>query len=655
MNAAMKYRPDIDGLRAIAVLLVLGFHAFPRSLPGGFVGVDIFFVISGYLISLILFEEKLAGTFSYVTFYSRRIRRIFPALLAVMSAVLVAGFFLDFSSQYATLGKHVTAGAAFISNIVLWLESGYFDTDAQLKPLLHLWSLGVEEQYYILWPLVLAALPRRVIPGALLGIGVVSFGLNLWGINSHGTAVFFLPATRFWELMVGSALAFWVHAHSSQPGTLSGNSFAPAGNTLSHAGALAGLALIVAAVAFIDEDTAFPGWAALLPTLGAALLIAAGPRALVNRALLSRRPVVFIGVISYPLYLWHWPILSFLHIEEGPNLSRTLRLLAVGASFALAWLTYVAIEKPIRFRRGHVPLKVGGLCAGMLCLAVVGYALPRHLLPESPRDAFVAAFDNSPPTFAYGSRHDLFTLGREECNFYDLRTKATRDAIAPGCFTAAGGTKVLLWGDSHIQHLGSGLRASLPTGLSLLQVATSGCKPRLEGSGPDGGNACIRSNQFALRTVQAHQPALVVLAQRSAHDATDWQALARTLKAHGAQAVLLLGPVPEWTQPLHLLAARHYWPEVPRRLQAHLAPEPFETDHRLAERYGRSSELRYLSLIEALCNREGCLTQVGPDLAEELITFDTGHLTPAASKVVVQQAIAPVMLELLHLETGAAH
>ncbi|MEZ5488290.1 MAG: acyltransferase [Steroidobacteraceae bacterium] len=205
-----KYRPDVDGLRAIAVLSVLVYHAFPDLLPGGFVGVDIFFVISGFLISGIILTRIQAGTFTFADFYARRIRRIFPALAAVLVACLLAGWLILFPVDYERLGGHVLAGAAFVSNLVLWRESGYFDTSSELKPLLHLWSLGVEEQFYLIWPvlLVLAARFLHRILWAIVAVALLSFAANLLLVGSHASAAFYLPITRFWELMLGSMLAY---------------------------------------------------------------------------------------------------------------------------------------------------------------------------------------------------------------------------------------------------------------------------------------------------------------------------------------------------------------------------------------------------------------------------------------------------------------
>ncbi len=336
------YRPDIDGLRAIAILSVVVFHAFPTVLSGGFVGVDVFFVISSFLISSILFRNLAQGSFSFADFYARRIRRIFPALILVLAASFVIGWFILLPDEYMQLGKHMAAGAGFVQNFVLWKESGYFDTDSQLKPLLHLWSLSVEEQFYLIYPLLLwAAWRLRFNALALIGvICLASFGLNVAWVGNNATAAFYAPVTRFWELMAGAMLAY---AGQFKPEAL-GRS-ASANNVLS----LAGLALIAAAAFWLQKADPFPGWLALAPVLGALLLILAGPGAWVNRQILASKLAVFVGLISYPLYLWHWPLLSFVQIltSEAPTVA--VRIAAVVIAFALAWLTYRFVERRIRF------------------------------------------------------------------------------------------------------------------------------------------------------------------------------------------------------------------------------------------------------------------------------------------------------------------
>jgi len=360
------YRPDIDGLRAIAVAAVLGFHAFPGAFPGGFTGVDIFFVISGFLISGIILGELRAGSFTFSRFYARRIRRIFPALILVLGATLSFSWWALSPYDYEQLGAHVAAGAGFVSNIMLWHESGYFDTDSALKPLLHLWSLGVEEQYYLLWPLLLFALRRHMerILWLILCIAAGSFALNIALIHKLPQAVFYLPATRFWELMLGSISAY-LQIHSPQRVLIQAR-WLPLT-------ALAGAVLLVLAFVLVQDGDNFPGWWALLPTLGTVLLIQSGPHTWINQRLLSNRVVVYVGLISYPLYLWHWPILSLARNLYGELPPLGVRVGALAASVVLAWATFEFIEKPIRrSAAGPAAPRIAGLAACVAALGVYG-------------------------------------------------------------------------------------------------------------------------------------------------------------------------------------------------------------------------------------------------------------------------------------------
>jgi peptidoglycan/LPS O-acetylase OafA/YrhL len=243
-----SYRPDIDGLRAVAVLAVVLFHAFPNALSGGFAGVDVFFVISGFLISSILFAQIELGRFSIADFYARRARRIFPALALVLACTLAFGWFILLSDEFRRLGKHMAAGSGFVANLVLWSESGYFDTAADLKPLLHLWSLGIEEQFYLVWPLLLGlAWSRKVSMWWVLGAGMLmSFGLNIYGVGIDPTGTFFSPLTRFWELLAGAALAWHMHG-SARVGDHS-----PAVSRGQQLLALAGAVLLGAAQLVLD-------------------------------------------------------------------------------------------------------------------------------------------------------------------------------------------------------------------------------------------------------------------------------------------------------------------------------------------------------------------------------------------------------------------
>ena len=347
----LRYRTDIDGLRALAVLAVVSYHGFPAALTGGFVGVDVFFVISGYLISGIIFSSLDRGQFSFMTFYGRRIRRIFPALFLVLLICLSYGFVVLLPTELAALGKDTAGGAGFISNIMLWNESGYFDRAAVSKPLLHLWSLGVEEQFYIIWPLALWGLWRTRLNrlAVFATVFLASFYLNCKLASEDVTFDFYSPLTRFWELSFGAMLA-WLSLHPSSSLEEILRRFEGKRQSLRNMASIIGLALIIGGALLLDQQMRFPGALALLPTSGAVLLIAAGPSAVVNRVVLSNRIAVFIGLISYPLYLWHWPLISYAHILQFGRAPKPLAALGlIAISFLLAWLTYRLAERPIRF------------------------------------------------------------------------------------------------------------------------------------------------------------------------------------------------------------------------------------------------------------------------------------------------------------------
>lgn len=348
-NVSTAYRPDIDGLRAVAILSVILFHAFPSVLQGGFVGVDIFFVISGFLISSIIFKSLQRGSFSFSSFYSHRIKRIFPALIFVLVVSYVVGWFILFPNEFKQLGGHIVASASFFQNFNLAREDVYFGTAAELKPLLHLWSLAVEEQFYLVYP-VLIFLAWRIgvnVLAVVLLLGVVSFGINLHYVTAKPSIAFFLPQARIWELLVGSLLAYLQVFNTSRLSIWM--QLAGRGGAINNILSATGAVLIVAGILFINKSKAFPGWWALLPVWGTFLLLLAGPQTWVNRVLLSNKLMVFVGLVSYPLYLWHWPILTFARLvwSEVPPVG--IRIAALVMSFVLAWLTYRFLEKPVRF------------------------------------------------------------------------------------------------------------------------------------------------------------------------------------------------------------------------------------------------------------------------------------------------------------------
>lgn len=436
------YRPDIDGLRAVAVLSVVAFHAFPVWLKGGFIGVDIFFVISGFLISTIIFESLDKGTFSFAEFYARRIRRIFPALLLVLLASHAFGWYALLADEYKQLGKHVAAGAGFVANVVLWKEAGYFDNAAETKPLLHLWSLGIEEQFYIVWPLLLWFAWKRNLNLMMLtlGLALASFYWNIRSVREDSVAAFFLPLSRFWELLCGAALAWWVlHRRKGL--------CQDAGHWRDHALAnllsFLGCGLLALGFWQIRSDVAFPGMWAAVPVLGALLVLMAGPRAWINRKVLSSRPAVWFGLISYPLYLWHWPLLSFARVIEGDTPGRGIRMAAVALAIVLAWVTYRYVERPIRFGARRT-CHVAWLAAAMLVVAMAGGGVYKK---DGAGNRFAATLQADQTIHILTSSYncdDSFPVSASQTAFSCLPRQGQEKGLA-------------VIGDSHAYHLISGI------------------------------------------------------------------------------------------------------------------------------------------------------------------------------------------------------
>jgi peptidoglycan/LPS O-acetylase OafA/YrhL len=644
----VKYRADIDGLRAVAVLAVIGFHAFPGAVPGGFTGVDVFFVISGYLISGIIFSALERDRFTFSDFYARRIRRIFPALVVVLASVYAAGWFLLFADRYAELGKHIAGGAGFVANIVLWREAGYFDGAADTKPLLHLWSLGVEEQFYMVWPLAawLAWKRRFDLLAVTLAVFLGSMYFNLDRIRRDLVGTFYAPHTRFWELMAGAALA---HMTLMQPRLavtrwLRDRYEAVAGSASGRmALSLIGAALVIASMFAIDRSTHFPGRWAVLPVAGAAFLIAAGPDAWINRQLLAARIVVFVGLISYPLYLWHWPLLSLLRLVQGETPPAAARWAAVGVSFVLAWLTYLIVERPIRFGPRRTAT-VGLLCISLAAIGAAGYytyaadGLWGRAINRGDQASFSAYYQAM-------KKKGIITPYRLECDFMELVTDGVKDRIAPSCTTRGARGTWFLWGDSHAQALSPGITSLLPDGVVLAQVATSACRPSL---GPIDlhvpGDRCTRANTFALEKIAELKPDIVILAQAGDHAATDWDALARHVRSLGVGRVILVGPAPMWEPSLPEIFINRYWDSKPDRIGYGLVAGRAALDEQMRARYASSDALTYVSMIGSLCAADGCLARVPGVDPPEMMAFDAAHLTPRASRYVADHLLMSVLL-----------
>ena len=469
------YRPDIDGLRAVAIIPVVIFHAFPSVLPGGFVGVDIFFVISGFLISSIILKGLQRETFSFSGFYANRIKRIFPALLFVLGTSFVFGWFFLLPGEYAQLGKHIVGGAGYVENFVLLREAGYFDTKSFLKPLMHLWSLGIEEQFYLTYPFLLwlGWHLRRNVLAIIVPLVFISFSLNIWQVRGNVAASFLLPQTRFWELWAGGILAyldiFQQDVRSRLPGNWARLTPHISQGKLTYPGAaivnsilsIVGMLLVGTALLLVREH-AFPGWWALLPVCGASLLILAGPDTWINRRILSNKAAVFVGLISYPLYLWHWPILSFLRIIRGGEPSGSVRTTAVIVGLVLSWATWHFVEHPIRFGR-KTWIKTAALAVISVVVGCIGYTIFHQ-------DGFAGRFKNIPDDFGWAHPEPPSTP--------DCRKIVALDKMQYCRSFGVGPPDVLLIGDSHAASLYRGLApAYQKRSHTLMNLGAPACVP----------------------------------------------------------------------------------------------------------------------------------------------------------------------------------
>jgi peptidoglycan/LPS O-acetylase OafA/YrhL/lysophospholipase L1-like esterase len=482
----LHYRADLDGLRGIAILAVVGFHAFPAQVPGGFVGVDVFFVLSGFLISTIILKQLRSSTFTLGDFYVRRARRLFPALAVVLATCLLLGWFVLLPDELKNLGKHIGAAAAFILNFSVWREGGYFDPAQTLNPVLHLWSLGIEEQFYLVWPVVLLLLwqYKRGL-GAVVGtLVVVSFIANIVFAHTDPRGDFYLPVTRFWELGLGCLLAIVPPLRS--PGRALG--------TL-------GIVLTLAAIFLFDAHMAFPGWAALIPAAGALCIICAGPDDWLRKHALTARPLVFTGIISYPLYLWHWPLLSFATIlGSGPAPAR-VRAAIVLLSFLLAYLVFRFVELPIRMRS---PLHTSSvLAAGLGTLGVAGLIV-FSASGLSSRFGHDVGHDVRALTTASRINHFCLNVfpGKEDFNY----CKGTSDESP----------EVVFLGDSRTQAVYDAMVSLSHASFPMMLLARGGCPPVLNARSQESarqghGTSCDATWHHFVDAVHRLRPRLVVV------------------------------------------------------------------------------------------------------------------------------------------------
>jgi hypothetical protein len=476
--------------------------------------------------------------------------------------------------------------------------------------------------------------------------------LNIDQVDVDRVGTFFLPQTRIWELLVGGVLAY-IHNdfQKHNESILSMSLFrdltvSTRGKVIfSNALAFIGIALVIVPMFFVNELFDFPGWWALLPVVGTLMLMQAGEAAWISRYLLSNRLIVGIGLISYPLYLWHWPVLSFARLYLPEALSPVILFLLLLVSLVLAIFTYFLIEKPIRSVGINRKIIIS-LMALMLAFGVTGYLLYHfNGVPSRDRQQARNDYDLYFEQTRYMSEQNIYKLYRRECDFVGANYKYVNDNIDPTCTMPQTDSRVFLWGDSQIQHLYHGLEKALPKNISILQVATAACVPSLDFQSHESSmGGCNKSNEFALNAIKNTKPDVVIMATLFDRDRTDYDDVAKKLKLLGVKRVYLMGLVPVWKPHLNKVISSHYWSSPPERLNEYLDKDYIALDGVLKKRYGNKDNIEYISLFDFLCNEQGCLVRTGDDIRNDLITWDDHHFTKTGSEFVGKSLLAPKIM-----------
>ena len=620
----MSYRGDIDYLRAVAVLAVIGFHYGVPGFAGGFVGVDIFFVISGYLISRLIWAGLQSDSFSFRTFYERRARRLLPALYVTIVGTGVVAWFLAPPDDYRMFFGSAVSALLFSSNIFFWQQTGYFDLPTIGKVLIHTWSLSVEEQFYFMFPLLTWVWsryfrdPSSRVSLFLIVVGTIALcaGDEL-ALTNAASAAFYLSPLRAWEFLVGT-LAFLAHDRS------------PQGLKLRYFYALTGIVVMLLAVTLFRADIRFPGLHAVIPCLGAALYILAFNKPGVSPRLPAENLGIFLGRISYSLYLVHWPVFVLGTAAMPPAWSATplLTVILFAASLGLAILLHYIVEGPARSRTAWRGIPISGLIAAsaavLIAIGATGFSADGYPARFAATDRRMLRYAASAMAPFY-RQHRCFLQPSE--SFVHFATEE--------CLTFAANKKnVLLYGDSTAAHYAWGLRQNLRADSNLLQLNSAACRPS---SQPQDFSAnCDQANAKLRQLVRSGQLSAIILAAhwRPYMRRPDFeQDIGQTLSMIEALGipVLLIGPPMEFPASLPPALVRTELTHMP---MMHPIDESFEDDHRLRTFASRYPNVQFVSVLDLLCERSNCVLKADP---ETPIVWDTLHLTPEGSDYVAKR------------------
>lgn len=630
-----KFRYDINGLRAYAVLFVVLFHFGIFGFTGGFIGVDVFFVISGFLMTKIIMDSLQKNNFSILQFYTNRAVRIIPALAVLCIFLLVLGWFELIPSDYRSLSKHVIGSLLFISNIIYWKESGYFDVDSHEKILLHTWSLSVEWQFYLFLPIYLIIaykLLKHKTFYSLILLFICSLALAHVISTYRPSASFFLLPTRAWEMVLGGFLYFLPKPNLK--------------NATSYLLEIIGFSLIIASLYLFNAKTPWSSLYTLVPTIGTALILYIQNQ---KSIFTNNKIVQFLGTASYSIYLWHWPIVFWLFHKNQQN-NIIYLLVGIIISIALGYLSAKYVEKHIGNKLKGISLFKSNLFISMSCIIIIFLSL--IVFKTNGFNSIIRAAANTPQALLiekYNQEHknldDAYWL---QCDAYSNLTKYGFNGIDKSCISQTLSNKsIFLWGDSHSQALSLGLRTTL-NDYSFYQIGSSGCKASLTPTETLEGAAkqtCDKANILALEEIKRLKPSFVIIAQADNHDLSDWKSITKKLESLGVKKILIVGAVPQWrpSLPKVILKDSHFDSRVSKINDTGLDMDIIEHDAKAKTIVNNlnNHQVKYISLIDQMCDLKNskyyCETKIGSDLLQ----VDYGHLSKKGSVYVVNNYIKP--------------
>jgi peptidoglycan/LPS O-acetylase OafA/YrhL len=633
----MNFRVDINALRSIAILSVVFYHFKIPYVTGGFVGVDIFFVISGYLMTKIIIKKKIMDEFSLIDFYIDRIYRILPALLFLIFCLFVFGWFFLYPLEFERLAKESVSAILFISNILFHSQNGYFDANTDEIFLLHTWSLSVEWQFYMLYPLLIIFLVK-VFSLKRLRLGLVvaflmSLVYSIYLSFEDPMKGFYLLPSRSWEMLVGGLIYLYPMSKKLSP-------------SLSSSLQIFSMVLMLISILYIDSSFPWPGYWALLPVSATVLFLISN----FQTSVFVKSPIFqFLGTSSYSIYLWHWPVFIVLNMY-GFMEENAFKILGVLLSILLGFISNKFIESiflafKIKNKRNKQSLYMSAVLMFLFVIPVWGvYKLDGvtsdvRSINQDERSVFIQYYNN----LQQDGLDDEYLV---KCDFYNTKTNKSKVIIPDSCvnnslINAGGSKSVFLWGDSHAQALSYGLRNTLSKEFRFNQVATSGCSPSFGANniGSNIDNNCELSNKYAISSISKLKPEVVIIAQREHHELVDWVSIATLLKDLGVKEIVLIGPIPQFKPSLPAIYARYGWVDKANFLSQGLDNDILLTDKAIKDKYkSLGGTFSVVSLFDLLCEADKCRV-VTEDGSRNLMLVDYGHLSPEGSLFIADKVI----------------